>query len=175
MIRKVIIVVLSLLAVGSAAAAVTDWVPPFSWTLCPRSVHVHTIMIVVSHRTAGVQVVYPARAGTMARASESRNMLGYNYYWAEHTDWVHSSCGSVSNTTTMCFKLPIGLVSAILALVPFTLLVRFSFTRRWRKLGCCPKCEYDLTGNISGVCPECGKPIPAEQRAHLEKTTSHSS
>lgn len=22
--------------------------------------------------------------------------------------------------------------------------------------GRCPKCEYDLTGNVSGVCPECG-------------------
>lgn len=22
--------------------------------------------------------------------------------------------------------------------------------------GCCSKCGYDLTGNISGVCPECG-------------------
>ncbi len=22
----------------------------------------------------------------------------------------------------------------------------------------CPKCGYDLTGNVSGVCPECGEP-----------------
>jgi len=26
----------------------------------------------------------------------------------------------------------------------------------------CPKCRYNLTGNVSGVCPECGKPIPIE-------------
>jgi hypothetical protein len=25
--------------------------------------------------------------------------------------------------------------------------------------GCCRKCGYDLTGNVSGVCPECGKPF----------------
>ena len=36
----------------------------------------------------------------------------------------------------------------------------------------CVECGYDLTANVSGRCPECGKPIPAEQRAHLEKTTS---
>lgn len=24
----------------------------------------------------------------------------------------------------------------------------------------CPKCAYDLTSNESGVCPECGTPIP---------------
>ena len=28
----------------------------------------------------------------------------------------------------------------------------------------CPTCRYDLTGNTSGTCPECGSPIP--QRAH---------
>jgi hypothetical protein len=28
--------------------------------------------------------------------------------------------------------------------------------------GRCPKCEYDLTGNVSGVCPECAWQIPAQ-------------
>lgn len=26
--------------------------------------------------------------------------------------------------------------------------------------GRCPSCNYDLTGNTSGVCPECGTPVP---------------
>jgi len=32
--------------------------------------------------------------------------------------------------------------------------------RRWRRQrkGLCRKCGYDLTGNVSGVCPECGTP-----------------
>lgn len=25
--------------------------------------------------------------------------------------------------------------------------------------GCCPVCNYNLTGNLSGVCPECGNPV----------------
>ncbi|GMU22180.1 MAG: hypothetical protein AMXMBFR13_22680 [Phycisphaerae bacterium] len=25
--------------------------------------------------------------------------------------------------------------------------------------GCCSQCGYDLTGNVSGVCPECGQPV----------------
>jgi len=28
----------------------------------------------------------------------------------------------------------------------------------------CEKCEYDLTGNVSGVCPECGTTINEGQR-----------
>lgn len=37
--------------------------------------------------------------------------------------------------------------------------------RLWRVLAdhgipCCTVCGYNLTGNVSGVCPECGEPIP---------------
>jgi predicted nucleic-acid-binding Zn-ribbon protein len=28
----------------------------------------------------------------------------------------------------------------------------------WRSQIVCAKCRYDLTGNVSGVCPECGTP-----------------
>ncbi len=30
--------------------------------------------------------------------------------------------------------------------------------RRRTKVGCCEECGYDLTGNTSGTCPECGGP-----------------
>ena len=29
-----------------------------------------------------------------------------------------------------------------------------------RAKGLCLHCGYDLTGNVSGVCPECGAPTP---------------
>lgn len=31
---------------------------------------------------------------------------------------------------------------------------------RWRRLGLCEGCGYDLTANVSGVCPECGTRPP---------------
>lgn len=33
--------------------------------------------------------------------------------------------------------------------------------KRWRrrKRNCCVQCGYNLTGNVSGICPECGRPI----------------
>jgi len=30
--------------------------------------------------------------------------------------------------------------------------------------GCCGRCGYDLTGNVSGVCPDCGWKLPDRQR-----------
>lgn len=36
---------------------------------------------------------------------------------------------------------------------------------RPRPPGACPKCGYDLTGNTTGICPECGKAGPAASGA----------
>ncbi len=33
----------------------------------------------------------------------------------------------------------------------------------------CPVCEYNLTGNRSGICPECGAPVPAEILERLRR------
>lgn len=33
-----------------------------------------------------------------------------------------------------------------------------------RNLGLCLKCGYDLHGNVSGVCPECGTPVEESKR-----------
>lgn len=48
----------------------------------------------------------------------------------------------------------------LLAVYPFVLLIRpILRRRRWIREGLCLKCGYSLTGNLSGVCPECGTPI----------------
>lgn len=38
--------------------------------------------------------------------------------------------------------------------------------------GHCRKCGYNLTGNVSGVCPECGTPIPKETSKNLTNSPS---
>ena len=35
---------------------------------------------------------------------------------------------------------------------------------RRRRQGLCTECGYDLTGNVSGKCPECGTPVSAKAR-----------
>lgn len=42
------------------------------------------------------------------------------------------------------------------ALVVFALMLVVLPRRRIRVPGRCSRCGYDLTGNVSGVCPECG-------------------
>jgi hypothetical protein len=53
------------------------------------------------------------------------------------------------------------LMSLLFAVLPAARLFLHHHRRHHRRLmaGLCRACSYDLTGNVSGVCPECGTPI----------------
>ncbi len=63
-----------------------------------------------------------------------------------------------------CNKGPVGPYSTFHVSVPIWLLLlaiglptcALYFRRRRRRPGHCVQCDYDLTGNVTGVCPECG-------------------
>lgn len=59
--------------------------------------------------------------------------------------------------------LPLWLLFAIIAGYPAwsigSLLSRRRKCKRRQKAGLCQQCDYDLTGNVSSVCPECGTKI----------------
>ncbi len=50
---------------------------------------------------------------------------------------------------------------SILAGVPGVLLIPFLPQRREVRPNVCLSCGYDLTGNATGICPECGSPVRA--------------
>ena len=38
--------------------------------------------------------------------------------------------------------------------------------------GCCPRCGYNLTGNVSGICPECGSNLGNSDSAERSKQST---
>lgn len=56
--------------------------------------------------------------------------------------------------------LPLWLPFLLAAIPTAFLLLR----DRHRQLNHCRSCGYNLTGNVSGVCPECGTPIPKDDK-----------
>jgi hypothetical protein len=64
-------------------------------------------------------------------------------------------------------KLPLWIPLGVLLIGSFSRIVG----RRLAKVTECMNCRYDLTGNTSGICPECGTAIPEEQRARLSLPT----
>jgi hypothetical protein len=56
---------------------------------------------------------------------------------------------------------PLWPVVALLITYPAWAFIHGSLLRRIRlSKGCCASCGYDLTGNQTGICPECGVTIP---------------
>jgi hypothetical protein len=47
----------------------------------------------------------------------------------------------------------------LLLILPLMWLRRLMRTSAHGRTGLCKNCGYDLTGNVSGICPECGTPI----------------
>jgi len=66
----------------------------------------------------------------------------------------------LSHIIAKAMIVPFWFPSAVIWIYPCTAFLRGPL-RRWRRRrkGLCVRCAYNLRGNISGICPECGKPL----------------
>ena len=118
--------------------------PPFSWsrTFTPP--------------------VYPAQ-GPIRSADEQGTAR--QWYGFESRKWTSKSVWDPGPTAVSAsVTVPDWSLLAPACVFPAVLLVRMSL--RWRnrrrsRTGRCPNCSYSLTGNVSGICPECGTPTPS--------------
>lgn len=72
-----------------------------------------------------------------------------------------------SGTSYVVISTPDWAVVGALSVLPLAGILRRHWIRRIRKRGLagrCVTCGYNLTGNVSGVCPECGSPIPRSRK-----------
>jgi hypothetical protein len=57
------------------------------------------------------------------------------------------------------FEMSLWSILILTSVLPTMWLIRFSRATRRMASGRCQRCGYNLTGNVSGVCPECGTAI----------------
>ena len=69
-------------------------------------------------------------------------------------DWTQTR----SRYSTAAY-LPYSCLLLVTAPLPAVWLVRARRTARRRRLALCLTCGYNLTGNTSGTCPECGAAV----------------
>jgi hypothetical protein len=55
--------------------------------------------------------------------------------------------------------IPAWFILSLTLLLPAASLLRWWRRRRRRRIGLCSRCGYELTGNVSGVCPECSRAV----------------
>ena len=92
--------------------------------------------------------------GIMEDSFVRRRFLGIGWGQGEFLDRL--------GLRTRCDVLlvPLWMLLVLLAAYPTIAFIRGPMRRmRRRRKGLCVKCGYDLTGNVSGVCPECGQGI----------------
>lgn len=91
---------------------------------------------------------------TLSRATDVGPWAGFRY-----TVLVRNVGGGLTREIRI-LQIPLWLVTVLGLWYPVSLIMRgpcLRYVRRRR--GRCLNCGYNLTGNESGVCPECGKPI----------------
>ncbi len=98
-----------------------------------------------------------------AARSEFRHPLRFPAAPSQASLWFHSAPHGAYRTTWIVFPfwLP-TLLLTLLSAVPVVQGPVRRLVRRWR--GCCMVCGYDLTGNRSGRCPECGQDVHSTGR-----------
>lgn len=121
------------------------WGPGFYWSLTPGRVRI---------RYGG----YPLDEGFQG----GPKWIGYNELHSLAYEMRQAMClptrTSAGLDNQVDLILPLWLPFAIVAFPSVALLLG---TRRSRRPGRCGRCNYKLTNNVSGRCPECGEPIPS--------------
>ena len=83
--------------------------------------------------------------------------LGWGWPGWGDPHWRLASGGE----TVASLWLPYWILVFALAILPLLWLWRRRRRMALERVGCCATCGYNLTGNVSGICPECGKAISA--------------
>ena len=85
---------------------------------------------------------------------------------AGHEDWQFAGFSYSNDLSTVTDVLiPLWAITCLFATLP-TLNTLLTLARKLhRGKGRCTACGYNLTGNTSGTCPECGTPVPAKPEA----------
>ena len=82
--------------------------------------------------------------------------------------WPSDALITISGACTRVeMILPLWSLGLVATVPPALLLLVIPIKRLLRRpKGGCHACGYNLTGNTSGVCPECGTPAPQPKRGH---------
>lgn len=116
--------------------------------------------------TAGVVYVFLSRSSNLVESETTKFTLERT---ADDVGWL-PSCAVIKST-----RRPATLYACIPLWIPFLLLVACGIAllahqerkRRQQKSRLC-SCGYDLTGNVSGICPECGRKVSDDKAEGLK-------
>ena len=185
MLRRVLIAVLTFAAADIALVwVVSRWhsiaVRSTSGTLDPCGVYeltAHGGAVRFTHGQVRREAMAPGECSVerRARAADQRQkrrvrggFLGFEYDCVRRTDELLDEDPPLRRMAqVVTVRLPCWMLLNLCIAYPGLVLVRNTITRRRRnRPGLCVSCGYNLTGNVSGICPECGSAIVNSTRSN---------
>lgn len=162
MLRKSLLILTSLAAILTLCGLIFSY---FEWRILrygipPRdsvTAHLWLGSFQVTHVHYSTDVVQDSGFSSMTRGLDLPNKGSIIYRHLVHFDihWRRSMYGAGDEWSAISF--PLWAPFLAFAAFPGLAFIRGPL-RRWRRRrrGLCVKCGYDLTGNTTGTCPECG-------------------
>jgi hypothetical protein len=90
----------------------------------------------------------------------SRNRADYaNEWWL----WGHVHISPKQDFNYIMVAVPLWIAILLTSVLPAIVFLRLRRQSYRRVRGQCLTCGYNLTGNVSGTCPECGTAAPTRQ------------
>ena len=157
MIRKVLIVILTILAICSAIFCVISFFRTILWTnqdyySYPDIQHWYYSVV---FRQGMLELNYTKRVPSSEPWINWRVEIRYFKLGHQRT----ATLDEIGQRSYWLW-LPIFPLFVLFSIFPLYAFIRGPYRRYCRrKKGLCLKCGYNLTGNVSGVCPECGEKI----------------
>lgn len=174
MICKAIIVVLTLLAVATAGLGISTFFDPILWT-APRDVGRRAYGVMVCRGEMALHYWrFEARPGSKSWriaidpfvACQNEVHLGASAYSRRWNNpplkykMAVNGRGGGGTLITTDVRFLVWPPAIAFAIYPVLAFIRGPLRRyRRRRRGLCVRCGYNLTGNVSGICPECGTRI----------------
>jgi len=157
MIRKAIIVLLALGALGTYLLSFADYSFRW-WERNGAGKVVGDITVVVKH---GSVIISKRDAFNRTTPAWPRDIslppAGGRFSYARYVPHQIHRDAAPSYTMNTVTQINLAFVFVVFALYPTIAFLRGPL-RRWRRRrnGLCIKCGYDLRGNVTETCPECG-------------------
>jgi hypothetical protein len=124
-----------------------------SWQWSPAQPRVSLVKGCLQYVTASIAALPFTRSG--------QNWILFR--WQQDKGWLvpHPAARSMPRSLrVITITMPLWTPFLFFSVYPVGAFIRGRYRRyRRRKKGLCLECAYDLTGNVSGICPECGERI----------------
>jgi predicted RNA-binding Zn-ribbon protein involved in translation (DUF1610 family) len=164
-IRKVIIVMLTLTALETAFIAAVSYFPPKSRH--DENYQAQKYGCLCTARRGALTFFYHScptcgRLGSEhATTCQHQSRHVYRLSWPTEKEWKLAQFGwtirKAPDSQGYVLTLPLWFPFILFVTYPTIALIRGPLRRwQWRRKGLCTQCGYNLTGSVTGVCPECG-------------------